>query len=81
VTAFVREDGPVVDGPGRQPRTGTKVEVRTRFDGSWSPGFEVAEVLEDGAYRIRRATDGEVLPSLFDPAEVRRERARSTWWI
>jgi len=55
--------------------------VRTRFDGTWSPGFEVAEVVEPGGYRIRRMADGVVLPSLFDDSEVRRERSRTTWWI
>jgi len=71
----------VEDAPARQPRTGTRVEVRTRFDGSWSAGFEVAEIVEGGGYRIRRVADGEVLPSLFEAGEVRRERSRSTWWI
>lgn len=55
--------------------------MRTRFDGSWSAGFEVAEIVESGGYRIRRVTDGEVLPTLFEAGEVRRERSRSTWWI
>lgn len=55
--------------------------MRTRFDGTWSPGFEVAEVVEPGGYRIRRMADGVVLPSLFDASEVRRERGRATWWI
>jgi len=71
----------VDDRPSREPRAGTKVEVRTRFDGTWSPGFEVAEVVEPGGYRIRRMADGVVLPSLFDDSEVRRERSRTTWWI
>jgi hypothetical protein len=59
---------------------GTKVEVRTRFDGTWSQGFEIADVEDDG-YRIKRMTDGTVLPSLFHRHEVRRERRRATWWI
>ena len=62
------------------PRVGSRVEVKARFDGTWSKGFEVAEV-EDKGYRIRRMTDGSVLPSLFDRNEVRKERSRSTWWI
>lgn len=63
-----------------EPRVGTKVEVKARFDGTWSQGFEVADVEDDG-YRIKRMTDGTVLPSLFHTHEVRRERTRATWWI
>ncbi len=62
------------------PRVGNRVEVKARFDGTWSKGFEVADIEDDG-YRIRRMTDGGVLPSLFHRNEVRRERRRSTWWI
>jgi hypothetical protein len=54
-------------------RVGTKVEVRARFDGTWSQGFEIADVADDG-YRIKRMTDGAVLPSVFRANEVRRER-------
>ncbi len=52
---------------------GDPVEVQNRFDGSWSGGFEIAEVL--GAppywtYRIRRLSDGDVLPRIFDHDSV-----------
>jgi len=42
---------------------GTRVEVRTRFDDSWGRGFEIAEVVGDGApkYRLRRRSDGSVI--------------------
>jgi hypothetical protein len=60
------------------PGIGTKVEVRTRFDGSWSRGFEIAEVEDDG-YRVKRMTDGAVLPSVFGDHEVRRERRTTSW--
>ena len=59
------------------PGVGARVEVKTRFDGTWSRGFEVADVEDDGL-RIKRMTDGSVLPSLFRPNEVRRER-HPTW--
>jgi len=55
------------------PGEGTMVVVRSRFEGSWSPGFEVVEVLntDDGPWlRIRRQSDGVVLPVLFRPDEV-----------
>jgi hypothetical protein len=59
---------------------GTKVEVRRRFDQHWSRGFEVASVVDDG-YKLRRASDGTVLPTVFDPDEVRPEKKKSgLWW-
>lgn len=61
------------------PRIGTRVEVRVRYDGTWSPGFEVAGIEDDG-YRIKRMTDGTVLPSLFGDDEVRREPSRPATW-
>ena len=61
---------------------GTRVEVRTRFDDSWGRGFEIAEVLGDGApkYRIRRRSDGTVLPALFNDDDGREEKRRSSMW-
>ena len=50
---------------------GTPVEVRNRFCSSWSRGFDVAETADDG-YRLRRQSDGYVLPTRFVPTEVRR---------
>jgi hypothetical protein len=64
---------------------GTRVEVRSRFHQRWSRGFEIYEqVHENGSvgYRIRRRSDGSVLPAVFDGDEVREERRRrETWWI
>jgi hypothetical protein len=59
---------------------GTRVEVRSRFDLSWARGFEVAEQT-DGGYRIKRVSDGIVLPTEFSDDDVRRERRRQgMWW-
>ena len=60
---------------------GTRVEVRSRFDQQWARGFEVAETSEHG-YRVRRLSDGRVLPVEFDAADVRQERRRrdGLWW-
>ena len=59
---------------------GTRVEVRQRFDLKWARGFEVAEVVAAG-YRIRRRSDGSVLPVDFTHDEVREERKRQgMWW-
>jgi hypothetical protein len=59
---------------------GARVEVRRRFDAEWSDGFEVAEVTDAG-YRIRRLSDGTVLPVDFSPEDVRRARRRDMWWF
>lgn len=65
-------------------KQGTRVEVRSRFDERWARGFEVAEVVEEGdaaRYKVRRRSDGSVLPTLFVDDEVREEKKRSMWWI
>jgi hypothetical protein len=58
---------------------GTRVEVRSRFIGTWSRGFEVADH-RDGNYAIKRLSDGSVLPDDFDPSDVRPERRRHDFW-
>jgi hypothetical protein len=62
-----------------QLAVGTKVEVRRRFDDKWASGFEVAETTPLG-YRLRRLSDGEMIPVPFPADVVRREKKRSTWW-
>lgn len=59
---------------------GTRVEVRNRFDGRWSRGFEVAAVEEEG-YRLLRLSDLTTLPVTFGADTVRKERRRQgLWW-
>lgn len=79
--------GRLVPSAGVEP--GTKVEVRSKFDRAWSRGFEIAEVVEQSgdptvpgpAYRLRRRSDGQVLPALFVEDDVREERkGRGMWW-
>jgi len=61
-------------GPRAESLTpGDQVEVRNRFDRRWSGGFEVASI-QHGGCRIRRDSDGVVLPVMFASAEVRRRR-------
>ncbi|MDQ1444238.1 MAG: hypothetical protein QOI20_702 [Acidimicrobiaceae bacterium] len=60
-------------------KPGTRVEVRTRFAGKWSRGFEVAEV-SAGGYRVKRLSDGSVLPAEFEADDVRKERRQGLWW-
>ena len=65
-------------GNGIEP--GTRVDVRSRFDARWTHGFEVAETVS-GGYRIRRLSDGALLPTEFAAADVRPERKKSgLWW-
>lgn len=68
---------------------GTRVEVRSKFDRSWARGFEIVEVVEDhedptldgAAVRVRRRSDGQILPALFAEDDVREEKkGRSMWW-
>jgi hypothetical protein len=65
-------------------RPGTRVEVRTRFERRWTRGFEVAAFDEDAdppAYRVRRRSDGSILPVAFPEDDVREEQRRSMWWV
>lgn len=64
----------------RQPRAGRParpdgVEVRCRFGDRWVSGFEVCEVLRlddtTTRYRLRRRSDGSVIPTLFDEKDLR----------
>jgi hypothetical protein len=70
------------DGLAEHLTEGEKVEVRSRFNAQWSRGFEVVEVTERG-YRVRRISDGEVLPVEFPYDDVRaaRKRANDFWWM
>jgi hypothetical protein len=70
--------------PSPAMEQGTRVEVRSRFDDRWSRGFEVAEVVDEGdsaRYKLKRRSDGSVLPALFVDDELREEKKRSMWWI
>ena len=55
---------------------GEDVEVRTHYDGSWSKGFRVVEVVPHG-YLVRRRSDGGLLPAVIPAGEV---RATSHTW-
>jgi hypothetical protein len=50
---------------------GQEVEVHTTFDNSWAPGFEIAEVIGRGRYRVRRKSDGTVLPTVTAEHDLR----------
>jgi hypothetical protein len=59
-------------------RPGTAVELHSTFSDSWSGGFEILGVVV-GGYRIRRSSDGSVLPGPTSTADLRvvAGRARS----
>ncbi len=61
--------------------SGTRVEVRSRFDQAWVSGFEVAERVAEPStgYRIRRRSDRSILPVVFSPEDVRADRGRGRW--
>ena len=56
--------------------SGATVDVRSRFEGTWCSGFEVAEVLTNLdrvlSYRVKRVSDGQTLPGTFSADEVER---------
>jgi hypothetical protein len=53
-----------------------RVEVRSRFDGSWCRGFEIVGVVDGGeSYRVRRVSDGVVLPVSISADDITEERA------
>jgi len=54
---------------------GTPVEVRTRYDGRWTAGFQI-DTLCDGGYVLRRTSDQTVLPVVFGADDL-RPRART----
>jgi hypothetical protein len=61
------------EGPTPTDRSvdiGCFVDVRTRYLGAWTDGFEVAVHLDEGCL-IRRLSDGSVLPDAFDWSDIR----------
>jgi len=49
---------------------GTRVELHNRFNKTWSAGFEIASVAELG-YRVRRSSDGSLLPGYTSRSDLR----------
>jgi hypothetical protein len=46
------------------------VEVRSSYEGAWTPGFDVVEEVPTG-YRLRRISDGSEVPGAFATEDVR----------
>jgi hypothetical protein len=53
--------------------SGTEVEVRNRYRMDWAGGFEIVGLTAFG-YRLRRRSDGAVLPVAFSHENVRLRR-------
>jgi hypothetical protein len=68
----------------RRPPLGAPVEVRSSFEGNWCAGFEIAEVVvgRDGVegFRVRRLSDGALLPAVFPPGDLIPGRRRTGRW-
>jgi hypothetical protein len=61
-------------------KIGLHVEVRDRYQGTWSRGFEISAI-EDNGYRIKRISDGAILPGTFSTEEIRPSRRhQGLWW-
>jgi hypothetical protein len=60
-------------------RPGTAVEVRSSFDRTWKRGFLVEKV-DGGGYRLRRISDGSVLPTVFSFNVVREAPQHDNRW-
>jgi hypothetical protein len=72
--AIAAAPGPVVRPPAGRPVRPDGVEVRCRFGDRWVTGFEVCEVIrvdDTSRYRLRRRSDGSVIPTLFDEKDLR----------
>jgi hypothetical protein len=61
---------PALFSPDRPLPVGSVIDVRTRYLGQWSRGFQVAEKVSGGC-RIRRSSDGSVLADIFQWTDVR----------
>jgi len=70
-----KPEGAVSNGPAGD-LVGATVDVRSRFEGTWCSGFQVAEVLTNLdrvlSYRVKRVSDGQTLPGTFSADEVER---------
>lgn len=74
LVAAARAPEPVAPARSERPVRPDGVEVRCRFGDRWVTGFEVCEVIRSDdvtRYRLRRRSDGSVIPTLFDEKDLR----------
>ena len=58
------------DEDRRDPGPGQAIDVWSPSNRDWAHGFVLAATTDEGV-RVRRLSDGSVLPALFDPGDVR----------
>ncbi len=51
---------------------GDDVEVFSGYERTWATGFSIAEVLRGNRYRLRRGSDGSLLPDPTGGNDLRR---------
>lgn len=56
---------------------GDSVEVHKKFNDSWTTGFVIAQVTDNG-YRVVRRSDGTMLPGFTGETDVRITRTPGT---
>ena len=63
---------------------GSRVEVLSTYDNRYSRGFDIVDVVDQGSgaplYRVRRRSDGSVLPKLFAESDLREDDRRNRMW-
>ena len=72
----VRETRHPCRGPGP-----FRVELDARIRGRRPRRRDPTDAATRPMYKVRRRSDGSILPVLFDEDDLREERRRSTWWI
>jgi hypothetical protein len=71
-------------GPGQVPVTLARDGARHPRRSALTLRRQVAEIVAEGdsaRYKLKRRSDGSVLPALFVDDELREEKKRSMWWI
>ena len=67
------QEGSRAADPSGPLDVGDDVEVFSGYERTWSTGFSIAEVLRGSRYRLRRSTDGALLPDPTGSGDLRRE--------
>ncbi len=52
-------------------RPGVPVAVRNRYTGAWAHGFEIEKAAGPNVFRVRRQSDGAVLPAGIGAEDLR----------
>ena len=66
------QEGRAADDPSGSLDVGDEVEVFSGYERTWSTGFSIAQVLRGRRFRLRRSTDGALLPDPTRAGDIRR---------